>query len=301
MNYYLYYEYLESPPPRNTTTREIFAGFRFAGESRMDQLRHYIGDERLSVLSLYTVYPGLIIGASNDLGRIRAVDEPPNRAGQNGDTPQNYGRKEREQIQWGFSFDYVSGMPFIAGSVLKGKLRSRFPGREANKIRENYIRSLYRQVAGDAEIAEQLNVGLLESAIFGIDGVYIPWELKNNQQDVFLGAYPRIMSPEGDQLVDVDVINAHSDGPYRNTFPNLILKIKPNVCLDFGFMLHDHQIGAVLVTKEQLREIFLRILLDVGIGTRVNVGYGQLSPAPRDASLDIKEEPRLNEPKDDTN
>ena len=168
-----------------------------------------------------------------------------------------------QTIYSGFSFDYVTGLPYIPGSSVKGVLKSVFPRKEdtkddINQQKMKYIKSLLKPELSDEEI----------------------YGLKDNifeDNDVFLDAYPTSKNKTKQQCLALEFITPHSD-IIKNPIPINCLKVKPGISFEFGFYLKDCQLsdGVKKVTVEQKIELFKSILTDVGIGAKTNVGFGQL-------------------------
>jgi CRISPR-associated RAMP protein, cmr6 family len=187
--------------------------------------------------SLETIYPGLMIGTGNP-----------------------HDLKSKGSIYSGFSFDYVTGLPYIPGSSVKGVLKSVFPRKEdtkddINQQKMKYIQSLLKPELSDEEISD------LKDNIF-------------EDNDVFLDAYPCPTSKQ--QCLALEFITPHSD-IIKNPIPINCLKVKPGVSFEFGFYLKECQLSdKVQITVKQKKELFKTILTDVGIGAKTNVGFGQL-------------------------
>ena len=191
----------------------------------------------VQTFSLQTIYPGLMIGTGNP-----------------------HDLKSKGSIYSGFSFDYVTGLPYIPGSSVKGVLKSVFPRKEdikedINQQKMEYIKSL-------------LKPGLSDEVVYGLkDDIF-------EDNDVFLDAYPCPTSKQ--QCLALEFITPHSD-IIKNPIPINCLKVKPGVSFEFGFYLNDCQLsdGLQITVKEKI-ELFKTILTDVGIGAKTNVGFGQL-------------------------
>lgn len=168
---------------------------------------------------LETTYPGLLLGLGN---------------------PHSTG-KSTEEIKNGFSFDYVSGQPFIAGSSVKGLLR-------------NLFKQYPEDVALIAGISET-DLGALEEEIF--EGA-----------DVFLDAVI-FDSNENYKIIGIDYITPHSS-PIENPVPISILKILPEVKWEFRFILFDGK----FMTAQKKCDFFQELIKTFGIGAKTNVGYG---------------------------
>ena len=66
----------------------------------------------------------------------------------------------------------------------------------------------------------------------------------------------------------------------KNPTPLKLLKVRPLVRFLFRFRLGDSVIKAVgvTVTADQKKELFKRILSDLGVGAKTNVGFGVMMP-----------------------
>lgn len=171
-----------------------------------------------------------------------------------------------DELKLGFFFDYTSGLPIIPGSSVKGVLRAAF-----KKVKGAYIKSLLQDlnIIYDNEISE------LEIAIFDNNSTSI------YNRDVFLDAYPIQSDNENNIFFSNDYIT-HHENPLQNPNPVQFLKVLPNVQFQFNFKLTNS--GGLSV--ENKLELFKQILLDLGIGAKTNVGYGQ---------FELREEERLKE------
>ena len=162
-----------------------------------------------------------------------------------------------EEFKIGFSFDYTTGLPVVPGSSVKGAIRSAFRHKD-------YIQQLL-------DVTGQVDTGALEREIFeGVgrgSGNHIPL-LK---RDIFFDAYPvHTANKEDDRFLGDDYVTPHKDR-YTNPIPIKFLKVLPGVIFRFQFRLRDGLINA----GNKLR-LFKNILLDIGVGAKTSVGYGQL-------------------------
>lgn len=185
---------------------------------------------------LYTQYPGLLMG----LGYPHET-------------------KLDGAVKCGFMFDYVTGMPYISGSTLKGMLRSLFAVDavecELAQEYETYIRGLLNR-------EDRFNLRGLRDNIF-----------ENN--DIFLGAYPDVEGNTGG-ILKMDYITPHKK--FKDPNPISIIKVKPNVPFIFRFLLTDYVIdGENAVSAEDKLDLFKKMILDMGIGAKTNVGFGRFS------------------------
>ncbi|MBA1419720.1 MAG: type III-B CRISPR module RAMP protein Cmr6 [Epsilonproteobacteria bacterium] len=174
-----------------------------------------------------TAYPGLILGAGN-------THELPSIEG---------------QAILGFYFDYTSGLPVIAGSSIKGVLKSAFK-------HPQYIQALLDD--------ENMDIKALEDEIF-------------ENADIFYDAYI-IKADTQDRLLGDDYITPHAD-PLKDPVPLRFIKVLPEVTFLFQFELDDGKI----VSKKKKETLFRNILADLGLGAKTNVGYGKftISDAPK--------------------
>lgn len=182
---------------------------------------------------LKTSYPGLLAGT----GYAHGVDSD-------------------DDIKIGFSFDYVTGQPYIPGSSVKGLLRSYFEGEK-------------KAVIGCFLKDDNLNVDELKKSVFGSndeDGV-----------DIFFDAVVRRGDEKG-RVMGFDAITPHGEDLTKNPIPIKILKVLPDVVFEFSFKLADSVVDGKTVTAEQKKELFRKILMTFGIGAKTNVGYGVLLP-----------------------
>ena len=174
---------------------------------------------------LVTTYPGLLVGTGNP-----------------------HDAKLEAAIKLGFSFDYVTGLPYLPGSSLKGMLRSRFPGKYGGEDKTD------REILIGAYLGrDDIDAEALETEIF-------------TGNDTFLGAFPTDW-PDG--MLSMEYITPHKD--FQDPVPISLLKIKPNVCFEFGFLLSN---GMVSATEKC--GLFRELVMESGIGAKTNVGYGRL-------------------------
>lgn len=174
-----------------------------------------------------------------------------------------------EDIDTGFLLDYVSGQPYIPGSAVKGVLRSGFA---------------HPQVIADLLPQAADCIAQLERDIF---------EESDTVRDVFLDAVVR----RGDRykhLLARDFITSHKLGINRNPVPVQVIKLAPEVVLEFRFVLKDSLLttpdgSEITVTAAEKLNLFTALLELFGIGAKTNTGYGALT-AVSEADLEIKVE-----------
>lgn len=223
-----------------------------------------------TTISLITTYPGLLMG-SGYLHEIGLEGE----------------------LKLGLSFDHTTGLPCIPGSSVKGVLRNAFfvaDGRYVQSILDD-IRSGEREVSpaikemieafvqlGEDKLKakeDQSNSTILDAIFSGIDEHGEP--LKSYNRDVFLDAFPVESQNKNGEFLSNDYITPHINrttpemSPFTDPVPLQFMKVLPNVSFQFNFILTDQGLK-----KELKMELFRQILLDLGIGAKTNVGYGQL-------------------------
>lgn len=186
---------------------------------------------------LVTVYPGLLIGTGND-----------------------HKLNQRKLIKCGFTFDYVTGHPYLPGSSLKGILRSCFPGDKKDKEMSKEYSSMICSI-------------LRKDSDFDVEG------LKRNifeKNDVFLGAYP-IIESRGGKLLQNDCITPHKE-EFKNPKIINLIKVKPGIKFEFCYLLQDYvRDGATLISAEEKIELFKQLILLMGVGAKTNVGFGRFA------------------------
>ena len=203
-------------------------------EASMKKLEEY--DRELSSLDFRSSYPGILIG----IGHKHEV-------------------KGKGEIEMGFTFDYVTGMPYLPGSSLKGILRSDF--RQTEYIHETIKEVLHKNLS-DSEIME------LEEKIF---------EGENGKERFIF--YDAVISGkrEDGSLLALDAITPHPKDGLKEPIPHTFLRICPGVKIHFVFRLYDVCLSSgKCIEKDQIKKIFRNILEDFGIGAKTNVGYGVL-------------------------
>lgn len=186
--------------------------------------------------ALFTLYPGLLIGTGNE-----------------------HSLKMNGAIKCGFSFDYITGLPYVPGSSLKGLLRAYFPGdgktAELSEEYADYIKDILGR--------EDMDVLKFKENIF-------------ENSDVFLGAFPAAAQDDR-KMMQMEFITPHKEGPFKNPIPISQIKVKPNVQFEFCFLLNDYvpEDGGRTVTAAEKLALFKNIILDMGVGAKTNVGFGR--------------------------
>jgi len=242
-----------------------------------------------SSFKLKTIYPGLLLGSGYSHG-IGAIGE----------------------FKIGFQLDYVSGLPIIPGSSVKGVIRSAFPiieinmetkkldfgtakatdrEREKEKVKAKWILSLLENIneidflsktIQPKEINTDDKIDYFYKLIAEVfEGVR---DIKTEKpelrffsiykRNIFFEAIPIKSEHTGNLLYGDDSITPHQPKLLKNPIPLLFLKVLPNVVYKFNFRLFESTVEPIL-TEKKLKLLFQKILLTLGIGAKTNVGYGQ--------------------------
>lgn len=190
---------------------------------------------------LKTVYPGLLIGTG---------------------LPHSFRGKGEAAL--GITLDYVTGMPYIPGSSVKGALRNAFTYKE-------YIKELLKIT--DIDMLD------FETSIFGSKHD-AKGGAKVQGSDIFFDA---IITSDG-KFLDTDNITPHRQNggllELAEPKPITMIRIRPNVIFKFQFQLKDYKQGNIEINVGQKLALFKQILIDLGIGAKTNVGYGVLTEVP---------------------
>jgi CRISPR-associated protein Cmr6 len=213
---------------------------------------------------LRTTYPGLLLG----------LGYPHNP----GDMPD-----KDNIIKLGFSLDYVTGLPVIPGSTVKGVLRSVF--QKAGS--EEYLLAVIEDLAKITE-SNTLSIPDLEREIFGPRIKGRSEERGNDgDRDTFFDAVPVKADAEG-LVLNLESITPHHKpandnasaqeralyaAGMKNPTPLKLLKVRPEVVYLFRFRLKQG-----LLSPEIKRDLFKELLIDLGIGAKTNVGFGSMQP-----------------------
>lgn len=183
---------------------------------------------------LKVAYPGLLVGIGN-LHGAHMEDEK--------------GKKITDDINIGFTFDYVTGQPIIPGSTVKGVLRS------CLENNPEVVGAFFK-----VNITNELIKELFEG------------------DDAFLDAVI-LCGDENNKILAFDTITPHKS-PIENPIPIKFIKVTPDVQFEFRFRLTD----GILTAKEKA-DLYKELIMLFGIGAKTNVGYGVMLdsciPAPQ--------------------
>lgn len=250
-----------------------------------------------------TVYPGLLIGSgyNHDVN----FDE----------LGKSFDGSKEASFKIGFSFDHISGMPFIPGSSIKGMLRSFFPNEykkdrgienftEDQECKKKYIFDLLNS---DSEFTEE-DIDEIEEVIFsGVnkDGSRV----EPYKRDIFFDAIPLCIENNQESnpnkkpktLFGSDYITPHVDkngdpAPLKNPVPIKFLKVNPNVVYQFSFRFSDSTLSnGVKLSKDKKTKLFKKILSQSGLGAKTAVGYGQFDDTAKNKEEKEKEQQKIEE------
>ena len=179
--------------------------------------------------------------------------------------------KAKGEIKSGFYFDYSTGLPIIPGSSIKGVLRSAFQ-------HPDYINTLLREIDANHEEFDEATLSTIAKNIFDNE------EASIYKRDIFFDAFPVQTNEIEGLFLGGDYITPH-ENPLKDPTPVLFLKVLPQVEYQFKFKLNN----SLFISATQKLLLFKKILLDLGLGAKTNVGYGQFGRS----EADIREDERL--------
>lgn len=175
------------------------------------------------------------------------------------------------EFKLGIHLDYITGMPIIYGSTIKGICRAAFE-------EPDYIQSLFekhRIVPVDIdELIKDIFDGLerdpehddkqARTKAYKCKSIY--------KRDVFFDAVIQKTDSKG-RILCADYITPHAKDVLKDPVPISFVKIAPGCIMEFRFRLTDS-----LLTKENKLDLLYDILCDFGIGAKTAVGYGNIVP-----------------------
>lgn len=174
----------------------------------------------------------------------------------------------KNEMLLGFTLDYVTGIPYLPGSSLKGLLRSAFKFGDSKESETEYIQETLAAITG--KDVRKKNIEDLETALFA----------DPDNEIVFLDSFIQGMTADAGEnaaYMGIDYITPHKGDPLKNPIPLPLLRINPNVVFDFRFHLQDVKIkDGPVYPAETIQKLFTEILKDFGIGAKTHVGYGML-------------------------
>lgn len=228
--------------------------------SKIDNLKPISFIGKRDILHFKTVYPGLLIGSGY-----------------------NHIVNEKNEFKLGFEFDYTTGLPIISGSSVKGLLRSAFYNEDdcesLMKQKLNYINELMNNLNITHKKLGKDYFKELTYSIF--EGKYKNSTVSIYDRDIFYESVIDIEKTKKEikkdnnksgEILGDDFITPHKN-PLKNPIPIKFLKVLPNVVWRFQFDLNDN--GVLNISGKDKLNLFGRIIFDLGIGAKTNVGYGR--------------------------
>lgn len=209
-------------------------------------------------------YPGLIVGMSNPVMCSLKRDMRQGKEDQN------------DAFKTGFSFDYTTGLPYIAGSSIKGMLKAFI-----TKYQKDVMAWLCNNI--DISKTKEISLNNLIDQLFGDDNTAEMVKYCDEkhstvlERDVFLDAMI-VSGDEKGNILKSDYITPHPS-MFKNPKPIHILALKPGVKLEFCFLLRPGNIAEI--SKEKRFELYKNLILELGIGAKTNTGYGNLTESMR--------------------
>lgn len=241
--------------------------------------KYDVGVKYSHLFKLQTIYPGLLSGSgyTHEIGGME------------------------EEFQLGFFFDHTTGRPIIPGSSIKGVLRYACEVNKGDYLKQkltdlkietsSYFEAIITKnkkgenVINPSEFVSNVFEGKLlkkdEQGQVKCDEQGKPIVEQNMsiyQRDIFLDAFPILSNGA---LLGADYITPHGDNPLQNPIPIKFLRVQPEVTYQFQFDLENSN-G---ITAEQKKQLFQQIILDLGLGAKTNVGYGQFKIDENDDDL----------------
>lgn len=245
--------------------RETIALIEDLFKSKLADYHPPVIDTVKDCFELITIYPGLLIGSgyNHEIG------------------------KQENELKLGFFFDHTTGLPCVPGSSVKGVLRD-----ACEKDNGGYAVSIIEELKGEKELKEEVKKSLKEidpQKIFLKTGnqpsefvniVFIGEDkggyLSFKKRDIFFDAFPVVSKNENGKFLANDYITPHKHpsnpkmDPFTDPKPIQFLKVLPQVTFQFNFRL-----TSGCIPKDVKLELFRQIILDLGVGAKTNVGYGQ--------------------------
>ena len=232
-------------------------------DRKLDYVEPPLGDA-CQCFTVKVLYPGLLIGTGipHGVGKLGNSGKK---------TKESEEKGNDEDVNLGFSFDYVTGQPYIPGSSVKGVLRSYF------KYHAEVVAEILRDNACPDIGVEEIEA--LEEEIF-------------ENGDVFFDA----VVCKGDafgRLIGFDYITPHGSVT-KNPTPIRIIKVLPDVCFEFRFRISPKEINGCNFTAKKQTWLFKELILLFGAGAKTNVGYGSFAEAAPENDKDGSAEKKIN-------
>ncbi len=205
----------------------------------------------LFAITLKTTYPGLVtgIGVKHETGKAEG------------------------ELKLGCAFDHTTGLPYIAGSGVKGKLRSFF-AHPAYLL--DVVNAELRPVLSLTRDLKNEDIASLEQAIF--DGKAATGNRLNPYRcDTFHDAFAVQTDLPNQRFLTDDSITHHRH-PLKSPIPVQFLVVGPGVSFRFLFRLFDTPLAEDMVFSAEAKyQLFAYLLREHGVGAKTRVGYGQFA------------------------
>ena len=224
---------------------------------------------------LKLLYPGLYVGMGYSQGVSEKSDD------------------RKEDLKNGMSFDYTTGLPYIPGSEIKGMLRSSFINhpedtlaalkavlKDALKSKTGITEIEKRKSETEIENLNEADLLALERVIFGNRIKRKPADQNPDEQGgvIFYDAFPIQGSMGMDSITSHHKKKGNKDSiPPELQEPNPIktLKVAAGSVFEFRFAIPDElKFGEYSIRRVRVKELFLQLILDWGMGAKTKLGYG---------------------------
>ena len=253
MNYAFQVEYLEQAIRNHINNEELVNVLNSQGSNIIAWGNGHVKEfSSATIQKLYfkTQYPGVLIGTGY---------------------PHQTGIPTGE-IQVGFSFDYVTGVPYYPGSSLKGVLRTLFDDAiqgEDDNLYLCYIRDALNETG--VETADKSILREFVDLVFGNKNISGESMCGN---DIFYGGF---IVGFKNRIIGMDSLAPHGKDLTKAPVPIAMLRIMPEVNIVFVIDTRNNEKLNELGFSNEVRcSLYRKLLEDFGIGAKRNVGYGNL-------------------------
>lgn len=193
-----------------------------------------------------------------------------------------YENSAENGVKSGFSFDYNTGLPFIQGSNVKGRLKSICE--DLSSQEKDEAESSLEKTLGESFDKSAISVDTLRIQISNAENKYFKGSLSDfmkscfggsgeNEQgeDIFFDAFVNKVD-----CIDEDFVTKHDKDNLKEPNPARFLRIKPGTEITFIFKLTDYKNNGAEINAIAKLALFKQLLMDYGIGAKTNKGYGYL-------------------------
>lgn len=222
----------------------------------------YIDSEKEYSFKLTTRYPGFAsgLGQNHDIGSYD------------------------KNFKLGLLFDHTTGLPYLSGTSIKGKLKEPFnrvlyAGKSSSSYEYyskdlvlEYFETLFKEIGLDVDLATEENINALRAEMFEgeVNGLSLPMY----DRDVFLSAYIESADQKhNNRIFSDDYITPH-ESPIKNPNPLRFLRVRSGVSVAFRFDLHDSSVIKEM-KKVKKEEMIKKLIVREKLGAKTSVGYGK--------------------------